>query len=72
MKKRSLSKETQVKALSLLNGKAKDADEILEKGFFLRDECGDTLWDDVLAQRDNNLQGETNNESVDKSCGDTK
>jgi len=67
VKKSSLSKAERIK--DLLNDKATDADKTLKEGVVMQDECGDTLWDDVLAQQDTVSHDKTNieNEGGDNS-----
>ena len=47
----------------LIAGKLKDANSPSTEKVVLRDECGDSLWDDVLEQEDKHSQAEATSEN---------
>ncbi|MBC7935560.1 MAG: hypothetical protein H7Y86_09450 [Rhizobacter sp.] len=52
MKKNSITQAAGAKSWPFLNEKANDAYETLKERLVLQDECGDTLWDELLALQD--------------------
>ena len=50
-------------ALLLLNGKENNSGQSSREKTVVTDECGDTLWDDVLEQEEKNLLAKSNEEN---------
>jgi hypothetical protein len=52
----ALSKKTASLLISVLKGQSKnESDKTTDEKIVLHDECGDTLWDEVLAQEENKM-----------------